>query len=580
MIIVSEEYKNACEKTTRKSYIIAKYGNYNKEAKGLINNVVSDNKSFGNINKTYNETKSTKYNYISCEKDRVKLDGNFYFLSNKNGSNEKEMLAFWSSTLSNANGTFTTDPKIIYSFSSNIDFTEITLYFQEVCSAFNVNYYLGSNLVAQRSITNNSELNVTTETNTSTQANVQFNKLEIEFIRTQTPYRYIKFNEIDFGIYEQFDKEEIADINIIEELNIDSSDLSSNSLSLTIKDNEGDYDVLNPNNKLNKLQERQEISIYHYLQVNGAYQEMPLGTFLLKQFDSSKNLLTIEAYDDIYFMNKTYYGSNFYENEEISVVLNDLFNYFNYTNYNLGNELEGIKLTGYVPNVEFREALRLICEAGGCIIRKTRLGVTNIYKTSDNTMKNFERKIIFQESPSRNLFNNVVDVVEYNYSNQISETEIYNANLNVGEHTILFNKFPIKENTLTKKENNTNYTIVKSYATSCVINVTSATKVVLKATLCEPTSIVKRIAKNTNVVIDDYAISQVDNHLITNANSQTIGNWKLSRKDIKYNFNTLQLPYLEVGDKCTYQTRYDSSNSFVPTRIEFTKSILQTIEGE
>ena len=91
----------------------------------------------------------------------------------------------------------------------------------------------------------------------------------------------------------------------------------------------------------------------------------------------------------------------------------------------------------------------------------------------------------------------------------------------------------------------------------------------------------QRIKKsNEQKLSKDYAITKVDNHLITKENLQEIANWKLSRGAIKYNFETLTIPYLEVGDTCEYQTKYNSKNTFIPTRIEFSKSILQSIEGE
>ena len=272
MIQVSEEYKKACEDSTRKSYVIAKYGIFNKQAKGQISKVQSEKKAFSNINKTYNEIKDTKYNYISCEPNRVLLDDNFYFLANKEVANEKELIAFWSNELSNANGLFTTNPKITYEFTQNIAFTELTLYFQEICVEFDVKYYLEGTLVALREVRNNTSLIPTTE-GATTLADIYFNKIEIEFIKTNKPYRYIKFNEIDFGVYELFTNEQIIDYNILEELSIDSSELSSNSFNLIIDDEQGQYDILNPNNKLNKLQERQEISFYHYLQVGNEFKE-------------------------------------------------------------------------------------------------------------------------------------------------------------------------------------------------------------------------------------------------------------------------------------------------------------------
>ena len=281
-----------------------------------------------------------------------------------------------------------------------------------------------------------------------------------------------------------------------------------------------------------------------------------------------------------YFMNKVYYGSKFYKDVEVKQILQDLFEYFNYVNYKIDDELNGIKLTGYIPNVEFREALRLICEASCAVINKTRFGETYIFKTYDNVAKNFTRNIIFKENPNRNLFNNVVDVVEYKFGSKTENTEIYNATLPIGKQTILFTKFSVDEATIIKGTVNYDYTILEKYSTSCVINVKTETNVVLKGTLYNTTSIVKRIVKDENVVFDDYAISKVDNKLITSLNSVGVGQWKLSRNDIKYNFETLQLPYIEVGDTCTYSTKYNTNNVFIPTRIEFSKSIRENIEGE
>lgn len=580
MITVSNEYKEACNSPIRKSYIVAKYGNFNKKAKGKINGVESDNKPFGSNTKTYNETKSTEINYISCEPNRVKLDETFYFISDKTNANVKEDIAFWSSELSNENGNFTNNPQITYFLDSAIEFIDLTLHFQEVCSEFNVKYYNDTTLVAQSSVANNEELTVSTEANVESNTVIYFNKVKIEFVKTGEPYRYIKFNEVDFGVYEQFGKEQIVDINIIEDLSIDSSEISSNSLNLTIDDHTGKYDILNPFNKLKKLQEKQEISVYHYLYVNGVYQELPLGTFLLKQFDSVDNRLEIEAYDDIYFMNKIYYGSNFYENATMKKVLEDLFEYFDYKNYVISSEVASLTLTGFIPNVEFREAIRLVCEACGCLVRKTRFGVTEIYKTSSDETKTFTRDIIFSESPSRNLFNNVIDIVEYNYGEVVENTIVFKGELDIGKHIVLFSKLPVKQDTIEKNETNANYTIEKKYATSCVVNVLTKTNVVLKASVCELTSVVKRVSKEEDTSADEYTIDKIENYLITSNNSTTIADWKIGKKDIKYNFNTLVAPYIEVGDKCTYKTKYDTENEFIPTRIEFTKSIKQTIEGE
>ena len=62
--------------------------------------------------------------------------------------------------------------------------------------------------------------------------------------------------------------------------------------------------------------------------------------------------------------------------------------------------------------------------------------------------------------------------------------------------------------------------------------------------------------------------------------------WKLNRNEIKYSFDCLLTPYIEVGDTCKLMTKYKdlSGNTikkeFIPTYINFTNSIMQKIEGE
>lgn len=578
MINVSEAYKQSCESNEKQSYIIAKYGAFDKTLKSKIQNIEGNKQNFSSMNKLYNEIKETNFNYISCEPNRVKLNETFYFINDKTKPNENENLALWTGELSNANGTFATNPKIRIYFTEKTSIVELTLYFQEVCSDFKIYYYDNTTVVATREITNNNSYIVTT-TSASTISEATINMLEIEFTKTKEPYRFVKLNEIDFGVYQTFTNKEIKDLNIIDELSIDSSELSSNYLSLTVDDTSGKYNILNPNNKLSMLQEKQELTIYHFLKVGNSFKEVPLGTFLLKEFKTNKNTLTIEAYDDTYFMNEIYYGSHYYNNEGITKILEDLFNYFNYANYEIDEELKDVKLSGYIPNVEFREALRLIAEAGCCVISKTRYGKTYIYKTYDPTVKTFTRRLIFKEQPVRNLFNNVIDLVEYNYTKIESNIEVYNAHLEEGTYTILYTDFPIVENTLAKASTNAFYQITNIYATSCEITVLQATDVVLRADVYRPTSIVARKRKET-LLKDEYAISKIDNKLITSSNSNDVATWKLGRKDIKYNFNTLVLPYIEVGDTCNYDTGFNAVNTFIPTRIEFDKSMLQTIEGE
>lgn len=598
MINITEAYRKACESPVRKSYFIIKYGLYNKNAKNKINNVESTKKSFSNLSQTYDEVREHNISYISCEPNRVNLSGGFAFIKDKNQNNQSEKIGYWSNELSNSNGTFTNNPYIKYSFSTLIDFTDLTLYFQEVVKELKVRYYLYRELLYEINITNNELLEIETNKYSQDDKPPYFNEIIIEFVKTKEPYRYVKFNEIDFGTYQTFKKDEIKSLDIIDELSIDSSELSANSMNVTINDDKGIYDILNPYNKLNLLQERQEMTCYHYLKVGNTYKEIPLGTFLLKNMQVENNALRLECYDDTYFMNKIYYGGKFYTNEECTQIFKDIFNYFGYSNekYLIDDELVGIKLTGYIPQVEMREALRLVAEASGCVINKRRTGETYIFKTYDPSIKTFKTSEYSNSVPQRNLYNNVIDIVEYNYNSQSEDSILCSLNITdisqTNEFIVNFNNVPIvydlyKDNFNLLKNNEGDYDIIELGATCCKVRVYSDNqKIELKGKYYIESSNVNRKFKQQNIVVDDYAITKIDNKLITNINSNEIANWKLSRKEIKYSFDCLLTPYIEVGDTCKLMTKYKDlkgniiKREFTPTYINFTNSIIQKIEGE
>lgn len=586
MIVVSEAYKQATESNQRESYVLAKYGLYNKEAKRLIdlNEIVYSAQKFSDIKKTFNEVKETDMNYISGEPNRVKLDGSFYFIRNKEQKNASENIAYWSNSMSNENGYFTSyNPIIEYYFTQKILFTELTLYFQEVCEEFNIKYYNDGNKIAERQIINNNSLVVTTN-GIIPYAETYFDNIDIEFIKTKEPYRYIKFNEIDFGVYQTFTKKDILNYDLINELSLDSSELTSNSLNLKIQNFDGKYDLLNPNSQIQYLQEKQELTLYHYLKVGERYNEVPLGTFLLKDFDVSNGVLNINAYDDIYFMNKMYYGSKFYNGTSAYDIFRDVFLYFNITKYEIDEELKSVLLTGYIPNVECREALRRIAEASMSVIKKDRYGITKIFRIKEDsrTSKNYTRKLINKERIEKNLFNTSIDMNYYNYNvDEIENKTIYNGKVKNGRNIILFKELPILPISLEKVETNNDYEIVDIYATSCVVNVkTEETNVKLKADVIPRESVTERISKNQNADIEEYAIDSVDNTLITKNNVYDVANWKLNKSPYVFKIDSLLAPNLEVGDKCVYETRYGQKMPFILTRINFSNSIINRVEGE
>lgn len=597
MISVTKKYIEACESPIRSSYVVVKYGLFDKEAKTTITAVVSTSQPFSNPSQTYDEIKDTNYNYITCEPNRVVLDNTFAFINDKTTINRNQNIGIWSQEISDENGMLATPFDITYTFGKLVKYTPLTLTFEEIVSSLDIMYYLDDELKHTKSISNNEELIIKTEDENSSDLLFSFNKLVISIKSTKEPNRFVKFNELDLGIYETFKKEDINNLEIIDEISIDSSSMVSNSCSLTINDKDGKYDIVNPYNKLKTLQEKQELTVYHYLKVGNNFKEVPLGTFLIKDMNYRDKKMTLQCYDDRYFMNKTYYGSKFYINAKVKNVLEDLFIYFNYdvNKYVIDSELDNDVISGYIPFVSFGEALRLICESVCAIVSKTRYGITYIYKTyDDNVIKTFKTNSYDKSNPTKNLYNSIIDIDEYNYKESSSKVVLYNGTLKKGTHFIQFEKAPIvyksysSDFSLLKVDSsNTNFNIISLYASGCEVEVlVDDTTIELSGNVYETSVSTKRIKKYDYLSVDDYAIGKVSNHLINSTNSNNVALWKLNRGEIKYSFDVNSMPYIEVGDTCKIQLPYKTINNtqivreFVPTKLRFNLGIKETIEGE
>lgn len=597
MINVTPRYREACKSNIRKSYITAKFGIFDNEAKKIISVAQSSNmQPFVDLSDTYDEIRENAKNYISNEPNRLKLDGSFVFIQNKSSHNNLQNTGYWSSVISNGDNTFTANPKITYTLSKPIEFIDLTLYFQEIVSDFNVYYYLDNALKVLRVVTNNKKLIVETKGDPQP---FYFNKIEIEFVKTGVPRRFIKLNEIDFGYYRIISKDEISSLDIIEEISVDSSEIISKSMTLGIKDNKGEYDILNPYNNLKYLKEKQELNIYHNLEVGSLNQEILLGTYMIKSFNNEPKKLLIECYDNLYFMNRVYYNGKYYVNEPISNVVEDLFNYYGYpqNKYEIDKEdsvLLGKTISGFIPIVEFKEALRLICESVCAVVKTTRDGKIFIFRNIGNSVKLFTQSEIKNSQSQNNIFNSAVEINEYTYVQQNDEPiEIYKSTLKKGINNIVFDKAPInyplyKNNINGIKYGDTDkYNIIDLGASACTIEVlTDTANVLLKAVVLEYIVNSKKYYKNENEEVDEFSVAIVDNTLISSSNSQEVANWKLNRGLMTYSFECNSTPYLEVGDKCKYELPYrDISGNiikrdFMITKLEFGLGITQEVGGE
>lgn len=605
MIDVSNDFKKACKAKTREGYLSIQYGLFNSKIKSFISISHSNEEPFSNTQNLYDDITISK-NYISCEPNRVILDGSYFFIVDKTKINKNQNIAYWSLDVSGESGYFIDDnPDITFSFSEPVSFTNLIIYFKEIAEEFDIIYSLNNSEVATARILNNNSLVYQSKLKN---VSSKIDKIRIMCVKTKKPYRRIKIDEINFGEINLFQNTDIQDIDIINEASLDNSDIIYNSANITIIDKNNDFDILNPNNKLSILKPQSNLIITYYLKVNGVYQSIPLGTFGVEKITNENKKLKISSYDTTYYINKIYTNSQMYMSQTIDVILKDLFNFYNIVNYKIDDSLTHTSINGYIPCVSFREALRLVCESQNAFVYVDAYGTINIKAIQNTSVNQFNKNddLLYKEIGNYQQ----VKITKYNYSLTPTYTttkEIFNSTdaLQRGTHILQFSEVPVKSiksitiNSIEYIKDTSEFynavNIVHLSATAVklelkinantlsikgeVFNITTTTELYQSLSYDEETSKLKTISNNP--LIDIINVDEVAHRFLN------LGN-------LNYTISHLSLPYIELGDLCTLDTGYTThetsgGESFTPIKVikkfnisktEFTKSIKETLEGK
>lgn len=580
---VSKKFISACQQQTRKSYVQAILGDLQK------NILVSVETTLGT---------STKNSFI------ISFETN-------NASD---------STGSLYNSSASLYPEFSLKFNRSIKVNSPVLYFESEQNSVSVSLLLNNNVVDTRDFNANNK----GKYKVNFGSGINCNEIKIVFYDSK-PNTKGNISNITVEDYIYFEDNVISDYDIQENLSLDTSEISSREMTLEIVDKEEKYSPTNPNNKLSDFTKGNIISLVYFLETSpNIYESILLGIFRVNDYDRNyaNKTLKINCYDDLYFLNQEYIGTEFDATgvQLVDVTTNDrtimswltnVFKYFNYTNYtmyityNFNIPAVGTIFKGYVPKNTFRETLKTLCENFGFVLKTTRYNqifITNI-KNISLTYSDFVKYVtnsivsryVFSETPkiNSNYINNLI-LENPSWKPTLATTateEIYQQKFdNVGTYAIEFE--PIYHNTLTiSSESTATATIVNKSSEKAIINITKAGELILKGTP------VKFYASNYDQYINtntgiEYSLNRTFTWVYTDedpgagynvkeVSNDIIKDFKLNAfKPMAYELECLMLPYIETGDIIHYVDKNKNVIELTVSQIGFTKSMIQTLRGE
>lgn len=412
----------------------------------------NDNQGIGSVGLFANQTASSDYG--TFELNQFILNGSKSVLPDNPND-----IAFWSDVLSKDGCTFETNPKITITFKEQHTSAAITLYFEDEPPAeLKITWYTiaGTKLVTETFYPDS----LIYVCNTQVQ---NYGKIEIEFVRTSFPQRYIKLQYILYGKYIVWDKDMIQTAKVQEDIDVTSATLSINEADISIVDMNNDFDAENENGAWKSVQKTQEVTLSEFKNGN----MIPMGAFFIDDFSFSKNIAKFKLIDVVGLLDKyTFYDGQIYSNVRAEVILNAIFATAGIKKYTIDEEVGNTLLSGYLAIQTCRKALQQVCFACGAVADDSRSDTIKVYKP-DRYVKSTvgtDRKFNGNTKVSFEKYISGVNIEMKNYALEEKTSDIYKKTLQVGDTKITFSSpylpSSITASAGTLKEVKTNYLII------------------------------------------------------------------------------------------------------------------------
>lgn len=435
------------------------YGDIAPEAKENFTPTASEQEfdTLGNLQK-YN---MQLYNYANpCEMYQTLLDGSAVALP------DNANIGLWSEQLSNDDGTFTEPITVTLESEGQYSSRGFTFTFDK----FNDIYPTRLNIKWYRVTSEGIELLSDTDFAPNSgyyfcrQQVEYFNKVIITFYSLNMPQNRLKVEVIDYGYGTIFFGDELEDVKCIQELNLISTDILSNTCDF----------ILNSRTDMEySFQQKQPLTVYHN-------NKLIATTLVTKSTRTGKHKWEVQSQDYIQLMEKATFVGDVYTNKNAYDLLVEIFNIAKVP-YEIDENIKQITLNGYIPYTTCREALRYVAFAIQYIVDTSNSQVVKVFKLNEEVSQTVELDRIMQGQKFENS-DTVTEVTldVYTYSKGTEKIEAYNAeNSGTGEN--IFIKFSeplydlsISNGTFVKDENGndkkgTNYAYINANA-GCILS--------------------------------------------------------------------------------------------------------------
>lgn len=371
---VSREFKQAVYAPIRKASARVNFEILDNEAYGDRTITASTEAPVSRKEQVTNKVRNISHKFATFEQDYFRLDGSFR-IPPKPDDGEGE-LGWWSGDICGSDGVFEIPQTITLTFDDDHDSIGLTIHFdsaaQEYAADFDIDVYgAGDVLVASEKVRGNKGTSYPW-----THGLDAYVKIVVTIRKWVKPFRRARIAEIDFGVVQTYEGDQLIQLNLIEQMNVVGDTLPANELKFTIDNSSKEFNILNPAGFYRFLKGRQELSVSFGIEIEeDVFEYVTMKGYYLTDWQSDEGALTttFTARNIFELLEKEYVQSGVFAN--LYDLTEDVVMKAGVPYYEIDKTLKDIPTEGFPEKLTYRKALQCIGIASKSAVYQNRNGI-------------------------------------------------------------------------------------------------------------------------------------------------------------------------------------------------------------
>ena len=510
------------------------------------------------------ESVPSQNKYGTLESEQWLMDGSFSFFPEVP---EQYFWGLWSTTQSDKIGVFADPPVLDITFTQDHSSSGLTLHFysptEDWASRIKIQWFSQDGGLISTALFYPDSVDYYCAKKVE-----NYRRIRIHFLETNHPGRYLKLAGIDYGVYLHFSGHEIVEAHVLEECDPLSSEISINTLNVSLYNKEGRFSILNPEGYFDVLQHKQKFTVWEDVKQDARSTgsvSYCMGTLYLCDWENSGDTLAdFSAVDAIGLLDGAPFDGGIYNTTAAELAEAILTGY----SYTLDESLAAERVQGYIAAGTRREALQQLAFAIGAVVDCSRGELIRIAPAPSKAsgMITYDRKLQDGSKVTLNPLITAVAVTAHRYLPGEATEELYRDTLDPGIYRVTFNAPAVVDSlTVTGAE------LTESGVNLCTLTVAKAGEVcVTGRKYTDSTVVLRRTAANLPPNAQDNELTVTDATLVGPGRAEAVAVRVLEHYAQRYEQNFSMVAGDEkLADRLIIQSFGGEMVRGVLTKLEF-----------